>query len=112
MILRNTLAAAVIAVGALVTAAPANAGGNFSFSIQAGHPGYWYEYPERHRRELSPREVRRILRHEGFREIRFIDRRGSVYRARAENRRGRDVIVTVSARSGAILEVERVRRRG
>jgi hypothetical protein len=114
MLLKNTLAAGVIAVAALVGSAPANAGSGPSVTIEFGHPGYGKHYRggDRHYRTLSPQEVRRILRAQGFREIRYVDRQGSVYQARAENRRGRDVLVTVSARSGAVIDVQRLRGRG
>lgn len=111
MLLKTTLAAAAISLGSLVAIAPANAGSNVSVKIEFGNPGY--NKHDRHQvRTLSPQEVRRILRREGYREIRYVDRRGSVYRARAENRRGRDVLVTVSARSGAVIDVQRLGRRG
>ena len=108
MVLKNLAAAGVLALGALA-AAPANAGTDVSISIEFGRPTYASYY---HHYTLSPQQVRRILRHEGFRQIRYVDRRGSIYRAYAENRRGRDVRVTVSARTGQILDVERLRRHG
>jgi hypothetical protein len=111
MLLKTTLAAAAISLGSLVAAAPANAGANVSVTIEFGHPGY-SKYHNVHYRTLSPHEVRRILRRKGFREIRYVDRRGSIYRAHAENYRGRDVLVTVSARTGQILDVDRLGWRG
>lgn len=109
---RASLKAAAIALAVvLAPAAPAAAG---ELSIAVGPPaivdGGWHHISQRH--YLSPREVRRILRDEGFRQIEFLDRDGRIYVARAENYRGRDVIVRVSARSGTIISVERVRRRG
>lgn len=111
MLLKTTLAAAAMAVGSLLVSAPASAGSKVSVTVEIGHPGY-SSHQGGHYRTLSPREVRTILRREGFREIRYVDRRGSVYRAHAENRRGRDVLVTVSARTGAVLDVDRLGRRG
>ncbi len=111
MLFRTTLAAAAIALGSLVAAAPASAGSTVSVTVEFGHPGY-SKHNRDYYRALSPQQVRKILRREGFREIRYVDRRGSVYRAHAENRRGRDVLVTVSARSGAVLDVKRLRRNG
>ncbi len=109
MALKNLLAAGAIALGALAASAPAQAGSNVSISFAFGYPTYAYDYGYH---TLSPQQVRRILRDEGFREIRYVDRRGSIYRARAENRRGRDVLVTVSARTGHILNVDRLARHG
>ena len=61
-------------------------------------------------RWLSPRQIRRILREEGFSHIEILGRNGRVYRARAEDYRGRTVIVKVSARSGEIISVKRLGR--
>ena len=114
MLLKTTLVAGTIALGSLVAAAPAHAGGNVSVTVQFGQPGYTKHWGGHgyQQRALSPQEVRKALRRHGFREIRYVDRRGSVYRAQAENPRGRDVLVTVSARTGAILDVQRLRRQG
>ena len=111
--LKNTLVAGALALGTLIGTAPANAGSDVSVKIEIGTPGYSKHHPgDRYHRTLSPREVRRILRNRGYSEIRYVDRRGSIYQAHAENRRGRDVLVTVSARNGEILDVQRLRRRG
>jgi len=61
---------------------------------------------------LTPREVRFLLREEGFSRIRFLDRDGRVYRAIAIGPRGRPVRVAVNARNGRILDVEPLRRGG
>ena len=108
MALKTILAAGIVALGALGAAAPANADTNVSVEFRIGQPTYVSYYHH----TLSPQQVRRILRDEGFRHIRYVDRRGTVYRARAENRRGRDVLVTVSARTGHIINVERLGRHG
>ncbi len=105
MALKNILAAAAVAIGALGAAAPASAGSSVSVTVEFGRPTYASYY---HHYTLSPQQVRRILRDQGFSHIRYCDRRGSVYQARAENRRGRDVLVTVSARTGHILEVQKL----
>jgi hypothetical protein len=74
-----------------------------------GAPGYSYDGGHRWRdrgdyhRTLSPREVRRALRDQGFRNIDYIDRRGAIYQVEATTPRGRRVGLVVSARSGAIL---------
>lgn len=111
---RKTIGAGLVSVGLLAAAAQANAA-ELSVSIdvvQTGRyaPGvelidhrHWHEYHH----VLSPREVRRILRREGFRHIEFLDRHGRTYTAYAEDYRGRPVIVRVSARSGQIISVRR-----
>ena len=69
---------------------------------------YGYDYrPDRYY-VLSPHEVRQILHHRGYRNINYLDRNGSVYRARATDFRGRRVGLVVSARSGAIITAYRI----
>jgi hypothetical protein len=107
MFSRKTIAAALVAATTL-TAVPANANG---FSIELGFgPGSgwqgnhgWHQQQQR----LSPQEVRRILRHRGYRHIDFVDRNGPTYEVRA-SRRGRDFYLVVSARSGDILARYRI----
>lgn len=105
---RKTIAAGLFAIGALAATAPANAAG-LSVVIDSSYATVGIERVD-HRGgyALSPREVRRILRYEGYRQIQFLDRGGRVYTARAEDYRGRDVIVRVSARSGNIISVRRL----
>jgi hypothetical protein len=116
MIAKKTIAAAIIALGALA-AVPANAGG-VTVQFGYGHPGYGWGSPghgwdrghdwERPRhREFSPQEIRRILRGDGYRQIRYVDRRGSVYQAVA-SKNGRDFYLVVSARNGRILSRNRI----
>ena len=103
------LAGAVLANAPVQAAAPTPADAYRTAPTAAGptlvsHRGWhrgWDSY------YLAPREVRRILRHHGFRHIKFIDRRGDTYRAFAENWRGRDMFIRVSSRTGEIISVER-----
>lgn len=125
MFARKTFAAGLIAVSALV-AVPASAatigidftgrgpvvtfdnGRGYDHDRRHGH-GRWDR--DRHQaRYLSPNEVRRILRSRGYRNINYVDRNGSVYRARAVDYRGRWVALTISARNGVILDSDRLRR--
>jgi hypothetical protein len=91
--------------------------------IQAGtpayHDGYGYgwkhvghrgdRYYSRHDYgTLTPHEVRAVLRDKGFRQIRYLDRRGRIYEVRATDYRGYRVGLVVSARNGAILSVYRL----
>ena len=117
----RTLAASIVAAGVLAAAAPASAGsGSFSVRVEVGQPyhvggqsykgGRRYGAPKDHyQRTLSPQQVRRILRSKGYRGIRYVDRRGTIYQARVEDFRGRDYRLIVSARTGAILERQRLR---
>lgn len=115
---RNLIALSIAGAISAAIAAPASAEpavrvANNGFSVElrigdrAGH---------RHRAQrISPIQVRQILRRNGYRGIHrpsFQSRR-NVYVVRAENRRGRDVRVTLNAHSGRILDVDRIgRRRG
>lgn len=72
-------------------------------------PGYYRPVPppdDYYVERLSCREARSIVRSEGFRRVEAIDCEGSRYRFRATYR-GRPVIVTISSRSGRILDVDR-----
>lgn len=96
--------------GSAVTAMPAQAASpSFSFDFHIGGPGHYRpHHPVRHC--LSDREVRRLLRHSGYEDIRFTDRRGRIVTVRAE--RGRhDYRVTVDSCRGRIIDVDRLRRR-
>jgi hypothetical protein len=85
--------------------------GDGEFSVQIGPDR---RGPDRHfdrdRRpdRLSDREIRRIVRSAGYREIRIVDEGRRSYRVRAEDRRGRDYILTVSAYSGSIIDRDRI----
>jgi hypothetical protein len=107
----KTVAAGLVALTALA-AVPANA-----TTVAAGY----YERPrwdgprwdgprwDNHRRhdKLSTREVRRILRHKGYRNINFVDRRGATYEVIA-HRNHRSYYIVVSAWSGDILARNRI----
>lgn len=60
---------------------------------------------------LSDRQVRVFLRFQGYRAIRFFDRRGRIVGVRAE-RHGRDYRVWVDTCRARIVDVERIHRSG
>lgn len=119
MISKKAIAASIIALGTLV-AVPANAAGvsvQFGFggpgsygggygSQWGGNGPQWGDHGWRHAK-LSTQEVRRLLRHQGYRNIRFVDRGGSTYGLTA-SRHGRDYFVLVSARSGQVVQRYRI----
>jgi hypothetical protein len=115
MFSKKTIAAGIVALGALAASAPANAD-SLRFSVEVGRPivvhddrGYgWDDHRKGHHKALSASEVRRILRHRGYRDISYLDRRGSIYQVRARDYRGRRVGLVVSARNGAILTAYRL----
>ena len=61
-------------------------------------------------RGIGPREASRIARSAGMRETFGVDRRGRVWVVEGADRRGRPMRVTVSARSGDIINFDRARR--
>jgi hypothetical protein len=84
--------------------------------IKVGDHGRGYR---NHRRDfrrdiITPHQVRYELRRAGFSDIETIDFRPrlGVYTAYADGRRGRPIFVTIDARTGRILNVDRLQRRG
>lgn len=61
------------------------------------HDGRWEARP------LGPRQIRRSLRHRGFRAIDIVDRRRGAYIVRAIGWRGHPVKLVVDARTAEIL---------
>lgn len=57
--------------------------------------------------EIGPREARRIARSVGLVQTYDVHRRGPMWIVRGEDRRGRDLRVTISARDGDVVDVER-----
>lgn len=109
MFTTKTIAAGLIALTTL-SAVPANAA---SLNVQFGngpswghHGGYGHQW-RRDRVRVSPQEVRRQLRRDGYRAIRFFDDRGAVYQLRA-SKYGRDYFLVVSARSGDVIARHRI----
>lgn len=111
---KTTIAAAICALSTAFAVVPASAEGlRFEVTVEAPtiqvYHGGWHGEEHVHY-GLSPRQVRWILRDEGFRGIRYLDRQGRTYTAHAIDYRGRDVVVRVSARTGAIVSVQLLRR--
>jgi hypothetical protein len=106
--IKTTVRAAVIGLvltGTTLTAMPAaQAAPSFSFSFNIGGDRFTQ------RDCLSDRQVRRLLRWQGYDEIRFTDRRGKIVTVRAEKGR-HDYRVTVNACTGRIIDIDRLRRR-
>ena len=85
---------------------------SYGHSPTYGHDHYRhdrYRHDRHWRHDLSAAQVRHLLERYGFRRIDFFDGAGRTYGATAVDRRGRRVIVTVSARSGQILSVRSIR---
>jgi hypothetical protein len=111
----KTIAAGLIAVSTLA-AVPANAAGfNFQFGhgpswgYYGGHDSHYRQGYDSHYRQdrLSPDEVQRMLRRDGYWVVRFYDAHGPVYQLRAR-KHGDEYVLVVSARTGEILSRHRV----
>jgi hypothetical protein len=117
MSVKKMLAAGVVSVIAMGTAGAANAG-SLTFDLGQGsltvshnnwyYDGWYYDH-DRHDRTLSPKQVRRILRDRGYRNIDYLDKRGKTYQARATDYRGRRVGLVINANNGRIITAYRVR---
>lgn len=117
MFFKSTIAAGIVALSALAVSAPAQAhsvtfgvhgsGGGFSYHSGGHGHGHW----DRGYGHLTPWQVRRKLRHRGFTNMQFFDRRAPVYKLRATGRRGNRVMLVVSSRTGRIIERRRIDRR-
>lgn len=90
--------------GATLTAMPAQAQPTVEFNFSIGGD----RFHQRHC--LTDPQVRKLLRWQGYREIRFTDRRGRIVQVRAERGRA-DYRVTVDTCRGRIVDVDRIRRR-
>lgn len=133
--IKSSLLALAIAVTTLTATTSANAGsgvvvefGNSGVGLYTVQNGWNGQYPdprwsqpgwgERGGRperrwdhdRLSPREVRRSLRRQGYENIDIRDGRGRIYVVVATGRRGAPVKLIVDAFSGQVLERERLRR--
>jgi len=115
-VLKNTLKAAAVALtlaGTAVSVAPAQAqdvdfnfrfgGPGFSVGIGNGNGGYG---PGKYC--MSDPQVRRDLRADGYRDIRFFDRRGRVVQVTAELGR-RDYRIAYDTCRGRIVDRDRIR---
>lgn len=111
---KRTIVAAICALSTALAVVPASADG-FRLGVSVATPAVEAYHGGRHggarwHHTLSPREIRWILRNEGFHGIRYLDREGRTYSAHAIDHRGRNVAVRVSARTGAIISVHLLRR--
>ena len=109
---KTKLAAGLVALAVASGGVPANAhevlmGNQTGAFIEIHGSGSGWEY---NRGGLSYRELRRALRRQGYRLLDIVDRGRRTYTVTAENHRGRDFILRVSARSGAVLSVRPLRR--
>jgi hypothetical protein len=107
--LPNTLRAAAVAValaGTVFAVMPAQAQ---SLELRFGGPGFSWQFgsDDGPRHCLSDREVRRDLRQDGYREIRFFDRRGRIVQVTAELR-NRDYEIAYDTCRGRIVDRDRI----
>ena len=107
-------AALAVAVPLMAATGTAQARDTPSWSVTIGSGydsaryGYGYDYGHRYR-ALPPHVVRSYLQRSYY-EVSRLDRRGDVYIARAEDRRGRDIRITADAYTGRVIDVDYIRR--
>lgn len=105
-------AALAVAVPLMAASGAAQARDSVTFGVTIGTPGYnnnYYDNVRYRERILPPGVIRNSLR-ASYREVSRPERRGDVYIARAEDRRGNDLIITVNAYNGRVLDVRYARR--
>jgi hypothetical protein len=107
--LPSTLRAAAVAIalaGTVFAVMPAQAQ---SVEFHFGGPGFSWQFGNRDGLHycLSDREVRRDLRQDGYREIRFFDRRGRIVELTAELR-NRDYEIAYDTCRGRIVDRDRI----
>lgn len=115
--LKNTLIAASALTMASFATAPAQAdgfyfgffGSNGGFGIYNDHRAPRYVQPRAVHRAMSRKQIRKHLRHRGFRNFRKIKRRGGDYIVVAKARRGQLVRLRVDAYTGHIERRRRLR---
>ncbi len=109
-------AVALVLAGSSLAAMPAQAshmghsGGHVEFDIRIGGPGFKFrggDHDRDFRDCMTNRQVRRDLRDRGYREIRFLDRRGRIVHVEAE-RRGRDFLIAYDSCRGRIVDRDRI----
>lgn len=116
-VLKNTLKAAAIALalaGTSLTVPPAQAqsGPNVDFNFRFGGPGFSFGFGNDFRPGrfcMSDPQVRRALRADGYRDIRFFDRRGRIVQVVASLGR-RDYRIAFDTCRGRIVDRVRIRR--
>ncbi|MFN4167435.1 MAG: hypothetical protein ACK4HD_03955 [Pannonibacter phragmitetus] len=128
--LKTLISATVIAATAALATVPAQASSGLSIELRAGQGapvvqidgrgGDWGWHRDRgnHGRDwgrrdarLSPRDIHRGLRRQGYENIDVRDARGPVYVVFATGRRGMPVKLTVNAFNGSVIDQQRLGRR-
>jgi uncharacterized membrane protein len=115
-VLKNTLKAAAVALamaGTAMSVSPAQAqprpNVDFNFSFGSGGSGIQFGIGNPGRACMTDPQVRRDLRSDGYREIRFFDRRGRIVQVRAELGRN-DYRIAYDTCRGRIIDRDRIRR--
>jgi len=107
MFAKKALYAAALAMPLALAAQPASADDvDVHLGIGVGTPHYYGYgvYPDGyfpHRRKMSCWQARQLVRDRGFRRVRTLECNGRVYTFRAL-RRGKPVLISVNARTGAM----------
>lgn len=83
---------------------------SWSVTIGSGYTDARYGHDYRYRDRALPPQVVRSHLQRSYYEVSRLDRRGDVYVARAEDRRGRDIRITADAYTGRVIDVHYTRR--
>lgn len=114
--LKKTLIAASALTMATFATAPANAdgfyfgfyGNNGGIGVHSNHRGPRFVQPRTVHRAMTRKQIRKHLRHRGFRSFHKIHRRGGDYVVVAKARRGQLVRLRVNAYTGRIERRKRI----
>jgi hypothetical protein len=115
-VIASALLATTLGFGLATVAAPAPASAQGivitpnGVRIFPGDPDY-HRWGPRYRRNVDRDDAIWIARHHGVGRIWDVDRRGARWVVRGDNRRGGGGLrVTINARNGRVLDVDRIRR--
>ena len=116
---KSRIALAVVMAGLTIgVAAPAA----YAQSIQIGPGGVTVDPDGRRdrsyrddrreeRRGISSREATRIARSNGMADVNEVGERRGTWVVRGDDRRGRGMVITISSRTGEIIDIDRERGR-
>lgn len=85
---------------------------SWSITIGSGYTEarYGHNHGYGHRYRIMPPQVVRKQLQRSYYNVSRLDRRGDVYIARAEDRRGRDIRITADVYTGRVIDVDYLRR--
>lgn len=82
---------------------------SWSITIGSGYTEARYGHGHGYKQRILPPHVVRGWLQRSYHNVSRLDRRGNVYIARAEDRRGRDIRITADAYTGRVIDVDYLR---